>query len=163
MRKYKQISLETRQRICHILENDLQDRKSVANTFEIPYSTVCDIFNQYIKEGSVRVPNRGGNRPRKLNEVERQLIQNWISEDCTVSLSELRRKLLDHCQKDASLETIRRCIKDFNFSIKRVKLVAAAAESDQLWQARLQYSLWFAESDYASGKYKVFTCIFPVL
>jgi hypothetical protein len=38
------ISDETRERIVHILENNLQSRSDVAKSFSLPYSTACDII-----------------------------------------------------------------------------------------------------------------------
>jgi transposase len=93
MRKYSQISKETRQRIVYIPEHNLQSRHDVTKTFGLPYSTVCDIFRAYNRTGTIVLPQRGGKKPKKLSEMEIAQISQWLAEDCTLTLREIQRKI----------------------------------------------------------------------
>jgi transposase len=151
MRKYSKISDETRERIVHILENNLQSRSEVAISFSLPYSTVCEIYNAFNKAGRVVMPQRGGSRNKKLSEVEIRAISRWLEEDCTLTLREIQRRISIVFNIQVSVETVRNYLKGFNFTLKRVHCVPQAADTDELWLARRDYSLWFCRTNVRNG------------
>jgi transposase len=151
MVKYCKISTEARNRIVELLESEASSRKQVASAFGLPYSTVCRIYSDFCKNGEVKIPKRGGNKKRKLESEDLEKMQEWIAEDCSRTLEELKTKLADECSKNVSVETVRRNLERFNFSVKRVRLIAEAADSPELWNQRSEFAYWLASSDYMNG------------
>jgi transposase len=151
MVKYSKISPETRNRIVELLESETSSRKQVASVFGLPYSTVCRIYDEFCKSGEVKIPKRGGNKKRKLEEEDLEKLRAWIAKDCSITLEELKAKLADDCNKIVSVETVRRSLERFNFSVKRVKVTSEAADTPELWDRRREFAFWLASSDYANG------------
>lgn len=54
--------------------------------------------------------------------------------------------------KEASIETIRKAIDEFNYSLKRVERIPQAAEAPGIWEKRVTYCQWFLQANYHSGK-----------
>jgi transposase len=118
----------------------------VATTFQIKYSTVCAIYNRFLRTGLINNAPRGGYKPRTLTPENRAVIQGWLDEDCQLKLKDLKRKLEDELEVVASVETVRRAVDDFNYSIKLVRATGAAADTEERWQQRVVYSQWFVNS-----------------
>lgn len=142
---YDKISNETRRLIIQALQDDNLSREQ-AETFKVKYSTLCTIYQRFLDTGLTDKAQRGGYRPKVLTPENRAIIQGWLDEDCQLRLKDLKRKLQDDLEVDVSTETIRRAIRDFNYSIKLVRTIAAAADTEEIWQERLVYSQWFLTS-----------------
>ena len=131
----------------------MSSRLDVANFYQIPYSTVCSIYQDWCENGnSLPMPKERGRKRKLLDEGDLNFIRAKIDEDCTRSLDELRSLLEMQRQKVASLETIRKAIDEFNYSVKRVEVIPQAAETEGIWEKRVEYCHWFLQANYHFGK-----------
>lgn len=151
--KYKFVPYEERVRICDLLDSEIKSRKEIAGSFNIPYTTVCNIYNDFCNNNNtVQMPKPKGKRRKLLDQDDINYIHQKIDENCTKTLDELRTLLQLERGKSASLETIRHEINSFNYSVKRIETIPQAVETPGIWEERVNYSRWFLECDYRQGK-----------
>jgi hypothetical protein len=110
---------------------------------------MCRIFRAYNRTGQVVLPRT---KPKKLSDEQIGTIRGWLEEDCTMTLKEIQTRAAIVLGTKVSIETIRKCIRSFNFTLKRVQLVAQAADTDEIWQQRREFSLWFCRTNVRNGK-----------
>lgn len=150
---YTIVSQETKKRICEILDAGTNSRSEVADLFKVPYTTVCKLYQHWCdNDNSLPEPKERGRKRKLLDNDDRRCIKQFIDEDCTRTLDELRTLLQLVRHKDASIETIRKAIGEFNYSLKRVEKIPEAAETPGIWEKRVAYSQWFLQANYHSGK-----------
>lgn len=151
--QYKKVSRETKERICQLLDNDMRSRLDLTNIYQIPYTTVCKIYQDWCKNGgALPQPKERGRKRKLLDDEDRRFIKAKIDEECTRTLDELRTLLELERNKTASLETIRKAIDEFNYSVKRVEVIPQAAETEAIWEKRVAYAQWFLQANYHSGR-----------
>ena len=94
------------------------------------------------------VPNlpRGGPRTKKLTDDQILEIQSWIDEDCTITLSEIKGRILWDMLIEVSESTVSNYIKSFHYTFKRVARIANAADTPELWIERNLYCQWYTEN-----------------
>jgi len=140
--KNRKISDEKRQDIIFALERGSQSRNSVAESFNVPYSTVCTIYSQFLLTNKLNKGKKGCSKPKKLTDSQVAFLKQCINENCSLTLKELRMKILDEFAISISEPTISKYIQGFNFSMKRLNLIAQAAVTPELQAARREYSSW---------------------
>lgn len=150
-RHYHSISVDQRQHICYLLDNEVQSRQTIAEALGIPLSTISSIYKRYCETGETQPHQRGGHKHHILDHDDIEALKGWIDENPTRSLEELKQDLLDLRGKAVSTETVRRYTVGFHYSLKRVQFIAAAADTEELWNRRTEYSEWFLGSDWKLG------------
>lgn len=151
--KYKNYPADLRQKICDILETESHTRREVAEIFQIPYSTVCDIYNAYLNNNdNIVLPKPKGKKKKKLQLDDINFIKRKINEDCTQTLEHLRDVLLLERGKKVSLTTIANEIVGFKYSFRRVDSIPITVATDALFSDRKEFAAWFLRSNYQEGK-----------
>ncbi len=89
--RYFTYSPELRERICTLLDATSSTRAEVAGIFRIPYTTVCNIYNDYChNNNTVQLPKPKGRKRRLLEEEDIKCIWAIVDEDCTHTLNEIK-------------------------------------------------------------------------
>jgi transposase len=68
-------------------------RAEVSSSFNLPYPTVCQIYNHFNRTGRTEALKRGGTRPKKLTSDQIVEISRWLEEECTLTLREIQRRI----------------------------------------------------------------------
>jgi transposase len=144
----KTYSLAEKRRVCELLESDEISRSMAARTFQVPYSTVCAWFKQYSDHDGVIEQQQRGRRPEeKLSQDDKNAIQEWINEDCLLTLQEISTKLRTIRNVDVCQETVRKAITGFHYSLKRTSVAGAAAFTPELQQQRRAFAMWLLNAE----------------
>lgn len=78
-----------------------------------------------------------------LDEDDQQFIKDWIDEEPAITLQEMSDKFYAMYNVRISKSTLYREIKRFHYSLKRLKVVAKASVTQNLWNDTNIYSNWF--------------------
>lgn len=151
-RQYNKISDETRQNVVKTLDEGRLTRDDVARLFNLPYKTVCSIYKRFNEDGILHALPRGGHKQKILTDDDVNAIRDWIDDNPLITLKDLRDKLAAERDVHVCLETVRKSVGEFEYSIKRVSLRAEAAETEELWQQRRQYCEWFLAANWQEGR-----------
>ncbi|XP_049294417.1 uncharacterized protein LOC125769652 isoform X2 [Anopheles funestus] len=135
----KTTSDEDRQRIVSAYLNGTTP-KLISRMFEINLSTVYNILQIYKKTAHVEAKKRGGNHPKLLSAEAVASVQQWIDEDCTITLKKLADKIYGQYQIRASITTISREIKGFNYTLKRLHLIPERRNTESTVSERKEYA-----------------------
>ena len=93
---------------------------------------MCNI-QKHCVTGSCDNKQCDGYKKRTLNEDDCALLKDFIEEDPTATLKELKLKVLQATNKNVCIETIRNAIDSFEYSLKRVNVVVAeTADTEEL-------------------------------
>jgi transposase len=87
------ISNEIRKLIIEKLDEG-QPPKDVSILFNVNYDTVRSIYRTYKKDGRFE-KKKTGHRRSLLSDQQKEQICDWVDEDCTLTLEQLKRKCLD--------------------------------------------------------------------
>jgi transposase len=94
-----------------------------ARVFKLPRQTVSSIVKNYEETGRKQAAHQGGNRRSILDAPKKEIICDWVDEDCTVSLASLAIRASVEFGLPISRKTVERCLKEFHYTVKRTKLV----------------------------------------
>ena len=91
---YTKISFEMKQMLINSINSGETMLRS-CTVLGIPIRSGQRIYKDYMNAGML-VPNlpRGGPRTKKLTDDQILEIQSWIDEDCTITLSEIKGRIL---------------------------------------------------------------------
>ena len=87
----------------------------------------------------------GGARRIKFTQEIKDFITNTLADDCTITLSELRRIILNEFSVNVSESTIYKNLGLLNFSLKRTTIIPIARNSDRIIEQRYEYFDSFTE------------------
>jgi transposase len=85
---------------------------------------------------------RGGHKAPKLSEVDFEIIQSIVDPDVTLTTKEIRARFMEKTGKVFSLETIRKSLRKYDFSFKRVYPLGNPANLQQNSQDGLSTEIW---------------------
>jgi transposase len=146
----KQLSNDMRERIIKAYMEGI-NTTYIANFAGCHRTTVKRIVELYNLEGRVKPNPRGGVKIQSLNEEQRDAIKRYISEDCSVTLEQIRLKLIKEFSVSVSISTINRAITGLNFSLKRTSLIPVRRNNESTVELRYNYASEFlsllAQSD----------------
>ena len=91
--------------------------------------------------GTLCKKQQGEFKKQFLTAEEAQVIQNLIDVDATITLKEIKLQT----GYAVSLQYIAWYIQRFSYSIKRISLIAAAADTPSIWEQSRLFALWFLE------------------
>jgi transposase len=128
--KYCKISDDKRQMICELVDTGQMTRSEVSNFLHIPYRTVCNIYRRFCDTGEVPERQKPAGRPKILDEQDSHCIQEWLAEDCTLTLKEIKQRFREQKGVEVSRATIHRYLQKFNYSVKRLKLVVESVHEE---------------------------------
>lgn len=126
-----------------MLETGFHSRKSLSQTFNIPYSTVANIFQIYLKENRNEKKRTGGYKSKKLNPDHITWLKQELDNDCSQTLKTLQTKIKEAFQLSISTTSIATYISSFNYTLKRVQNITQKAVSSSMLEERKTYAINF--------------------
>lgn len=135
-RRYGYISIETKERVISALESGNYSRSDVAELFEITYTSVCKIYSDFLLGKPIQNIQRKTFKPKKLNTDQINFIRTELDNNCSLTLNELKSKILETYNITVSLPTISRYIQSFHYSIKRIQVMALPAVTNEIQEQR---------------------------
>jgi hypothetical protein len=76
-----------------------------------------------------------------LSDLQKEQICDWVDEDCTLTLEQLKRKCLDEYNISLSISTVERELKAFHYTIKRVHRIPNHRNDQSVIQQRFNYAI----------------------
>lgn len=116
----------------------------ISTALDVKYETVRKVIRVYKESGRIEKLKKG-HRPKKFTVNEMEQICDWVDRDCTVTSNELVRKCQDIFNKNVSRSTINRCLKDFHYTLKNVRLIPERRNSEDVIEQRYNYAIRFLE------------------
>lgn len=141
-RQKNKISNEVRALIIRGM-NDGSSSVQIGRQFNVLPNTVRKIYKTYKITNEVN-KRSAGHRPKKFTQEEQEEICNLMDDDCTLTLKQLKAKLLEqNPQLEVSLSTIDRATKAFHYSVKRVSFVPERRNTPDTIQSRFEYAVQY--------------------
>jgi transposase len=117
--------------------------KSLARILSIDYTSVLRIYNKFVNTGEPTTPRRGGNKEKKLSEMQLGCLKRWVLDENVLTLAQLKRKISLEFNIDVSERTIATYLEGFYFSFKRISVISEVSLSEELFEQRKVYSREF--------------------
>lgn len=142
-RRNAKISNEMRTLVINFL-NSGSTVKNVAQQFSVLPDTVRKMYATYRRTNNVAKVSAGHRQP-KLSLAQKEQICDWINEDCSITLRQLKQKCLNEWPllQQISLSTINRALKSFHYSFKRTSFVPERRNIPEIIQARFDYAVHY--------------------
>lgn len=127
VRKNNKISDDTRKRIIQTFERG-EDWHQAALLNGVKIATAYS----WLHADEIRYSQlpRGGNRRRLLNEEEIDELLEWVAEDPTITLDNLRLRVKAYFEKAVSTTTISRCLDGRCITMKKLRYLPAGMNTD---------------------------------
>ena len=93
MPRRNRIPLEHRERIVRAFEYEEEDYLSVADTLGVSRSTARCIVARHIREARIRERARGGRDNVRVDDEMRDCLEEIISENCLLTLTQINHEL----------------------------------------------------------------------
>jgi transposase len=140
-RKRKTISDELRELIINSMSGG-KGCMEASKQFGLKHQTVSDIYRKYVNEG-VKTTQPRGHRQRIPSDQQKEVLCDWVDEDVTLTLNQLKQKCLNEWPniETISLTTINNALKDFHFSFKRVTIVPERRNDPYVITDRYNYAV----------------------
>lgn len=139
-RRNNRISNEVRSLIIRGM-NSGRTAATLGEQFNIRPNTVRKIYYNYKKTNRINKIS-AGHRPTKLCLEQKDMVCNWVDENCTLTLADLKTRLLRETPElRVSLSTISRCLKEFHYSMKRVSFIPERRNTPETIEARFQFAI----------------------
>lgn len=147
---YNKVSLEDRRRLVDAM---MEGGKlvEICKVLKIKYKTGHGIWTKYNKTDSIDVKKRGGKRPKLLDDAQREIVREWVDEDCTLTLNDLQDKIGEELGIQVGPSTVNNYITGFGYTFKRLVIRTIPAMTDAAWQQRREYAMWFLQKQ-AEGR-----------
>ena len=126
-------------RICTLFESG-KSQKDISVVMGIKPSTIQHIIKHYEANGRIYKKKRGPRTGSKITEEMCGAIQNWLADDCGLTLVQLKNRLSASYGIDVSKSTVDRAIKGFNYSFKRTSVVPERRNCESTITKRKQYA-----------------------
>ena len=129
----------------HIIEAYLRgsDKKKISDVLGVKETTIHEIIRVYTRENRIEKKLRGGVRNQKISEIQRVKIQEWIDDNCSITLANIKERLFEEFNITVSVQTVSKCIADFNYSFKRTQIQPARRNDEENLDARQSYANQF--------------------
>lgn len=137
----KKISNEIRKLIIEKLKSG-DSPKDVSNIYQVNYDTVRSMYRTYKKNGLMEKKTTGRRQPI-LTEEQKERICDWVDEDCSLTLLQLKNKCFEEMNITVSISTIERALKSFHYTIKRVHRIPLSRNSPAVIESRFEYALQY--------------------
>ena len=94
---------------CLLIDSIASNQLSIvdaARTYGYKYRAAAAIYRLYLETGQRIELKRGGGKVKLLNPEVIASIQEWISDDCTTTLLEIQRRIVNDYGIDPCISTI---------------------------------------------------------
>lgn len=133
-RKYKASSARDRELIVES-SNRGEDWGALAKTLGVKYKTAY----AWIRTGEIAGANRGGCKPKLLNEEQVEQVLRWIEDDTTLSLVQLKAKIFEAFQVILSTTTVGNYVTNRLYTVKKIHWEPLTMNSDDNKNLRKLY------------------------
>ena len=139
---YQSMSDDIRQTAIEMIKNG-KSQAEVSKDLKIIPSTLSHIWSKFSKTGKKKKVKRGG--PRFASKLDDQKLQiaNWVKEDCTLTLKEIKERIKKEMDIDVSESTVSRLLSGLHYSLKKVSLQPTERNSEQTIEKRKVYAEMF--------------------
>lgn len=138
-RTLKETSNDDREKIINAYIGG-NNPKKISEILNLNRSTVYRIIKIYNTENRIIKKQRGGIRNKKLTEEQKNIVRNWVDENCSITLKKLCTKIEDNFNISVSHMTVERCLRDFQYSLKRVHLLPIQRNNENAINQRAEYA-----------------------
>jgi transposase len=116
------------------LTNQNQGRRptAIADALGMKVSTARSITKRYDETGEVQRSVGCGGRPKLIGDNIAKFITDTVDEDCQLALSDIQRAVEQTFGLKVSAKTISRCLKDFHYTIKIVKIRSTRRDDEDV-------------------------------
>lgn len=118
-RKNKPLSNETRQILIKKITEEGYNLKEAAFLCNINYTTAFSIYRVYKEEGRTLKKKTGRVVNKKITERIKILIEAVIEQQPTISLNEIKEKILLEENINISIESVRKQIRSLGITLKK--------------------------------------------
>ncbi|KAG0432109.1 hypothetical protein DMUE_5517 [Dictyocoela muelleri] len=136
-----QVSDDDRERI---VTKTLEGRsvKEISDMYQLGYKTVYGIVQRYLKHGLVMQLRRGGDRRSLLSSEKKKKLAR-VDQECTLTLRQLSDWVYETFQIKVSKSTVERVLKQFHYTLKRIRLIPERRNCDVTIDLVAIYSFTF--------------------
>jgi len=138
----KGLSKEMKARIIDAY-HDKRHPSDIAVLFKCHRTTVDRIIAKFNTDGRVDTKQRGGYKPKILKFEHETAIREWISENCSLTLNEIRNRLLHKYSIEVGVTCIHNALESFSYTLKRVSLIPIKRNNAATIEARSEYAREF--------------------
>ena len=117
--------------------------KDIYGNLSLARQSVSSIIKIFNETGRVYAKKRGGGNNKKLNAEHENFIKEEIDNNPTITLKELKNKLLEKHRINVSISTIGRRIGDFHYSLKSLTVIPERRNNPRTIEVRFEYGTDF--------------------
>jgi len=114
--------------------------KVISEELDVKYKTVYSILKIYKDEHRSHTNARNSGRKKSVTPEICRYIKSLIEEDCSITLNNMKSKILEEKGVSLSAPTLHRSIANFEYSFKRVVLIPEARNKESNIQRRFEYA-----------------------
>ena len=134
----KPYSVDLRQKIVETYYHEKISQRKLARRFDVSLGFVVKILKQYRETGNWE-PKKGSGRPLKLNEEQREILDQLVEEKKDWTLEEYQSELEKRTGVWVSRATVDRMTKRSGFTVKKKSLHPTEKESERVPTERLEF------------------------
>jgi transposase len=113
------ISNDDRKRIIdsYLDGNTVSD---ISKVMRFKRTTVYALINQFFEHGNISRKQKGGVRRQSLSDAQKRVVLEWIDEDCSITLNQIKIRCQEKMNVVISTSTLSRYMKSFSYTFKRI-------------------------------------------
>jgi transposase len=147
-RTTKSVPVEIRRKIIKAYEKGYTVNL-LADIYGCHISTIIRFLKKYYEDGAIEPKKRGRANNKKVQDIHKEAIKQYINDSPTATLKEIQHKLQDDFKLNVSHTTINNYINSYNFkfnySFKRVTNIKEMNNNDETKQIRRAYANSFID------------------
>ena len=101
------------------------------------------MYRQHNDTGNVELQARGGHKQKLLSEEQIDSVKDWLDEDCTLRLDDIRIRIREQFNIVVSIPTVSKYITAFHYSFKRLCLRPIPALTEESFERRRVFAEWY--------------------
>ncbi|XP_053204751.1 uncharacterized protein LOC128389229 [Panonychus citri] len=125
----------------------------LAETYNVNENTIKSIIKRFNEFGDVIRPR--GKKHKKLNQQQIEKVREYVDEDCTRTLDDIKDFIHEKFQIEISVPTVHRYLNEIHYSFKRLTPVPVRRNNDETIMKRYSYAIEFFELD-STSRDKIF-------
>jgi len=133
-KKYNKNNEKHRERIVNCA-NRGEDWIALAATLGVKYKTAY----HWVQSGNDNMLPKGGTKPKTVADDGIGVIVSWVEEDCTITLQQLKEKIMTYFNKMVSVSTVGNYLEGRLYSVKGVHIEPLTMNSEANKIKRLEY------------------------
>src|SRR5437868_13647398 len=115
----KQYPIELRERIVAAVDKQVGTIAEIAEIFEVKERFIYELLRRRRQEGTVAARPHGGGAVAKLDEKDKKVLAEIVTQNPDATLEELRDSLKKKTKVNVSITTIWRRLEDVRLTLKK--------------------------------------------